>query len=56
MMEGTQAVPLSTYDNPKQAYTYPDSIGSELAMFNLKGSHSLTDDKLIAGNVYYRKK
>ncbi len=55
MMEGTQAVPLSTYNNPKQAYTYPDSIGNQMVMLNLKGSHFLTDDKLVAGNVYYRK-
>lgn len=55
MMEGTQAVPLSTYSNPKQAYTYPDSIGNQMVMLNLKGSHFLTDDKLVAGNVYYRK-
>ncbi|MES2013114.1 MAG: TonB-dependent receptor [Pseudomonadota bacterium] len=55
MMEGTQAVPLSTYNNPKKAYTYPDSIGNKLAMVALKGSHFLTDDKLIAGNIYYRK-
>jgi outer membrane receptor protein involved in Fe transport len=55
MMEGTQAVPLSTYSNPKQAYTYPDSIGNQMVMLNLKGSHFLTDEKLVAGNVYYRK-
>jgi iron complex outermembrane recepter protein len=54
-MEGTQAVPLSTLSNPKRAYTYPDSIGSQMVMLNLKGSHFLADNKLIAGNVYYRK-
>jgi len=54
-MEGTQAVPLSQLGNPKRAYTYPDSIGNQMVMLNLKGSHFLTDDKLIAGNVYYRK-
>ena len=54
-LEGTQAVPLSELNNPKQAYTYPDSIGNRMAMVSLKGSHFLTDDKLIAGNVYYRK-
>lgn len=53
-MEGTQAVPLSELNNPKQAYTYPDSIGNKMVMLNLKGSHFLSDDKLIAGNVYYR--
>ena len=55
MMEGTQAVPLSALNKPAKAYTYPDSIGNEMAMVNLKGSHFLTDDKLVAGNVYYRK-
>jgi outer membrane receptor protein involved in Fe transport len=55
MMEGTQAVPLSSYNQPEKSYTYPDSIGNQLFMVNLKGSHFLTDDKLIAGNVYYRK-
>jgi iron complex outermembrane recepter protein len=55
MMEGTQAVPLSALNEPEKAYTYPDSIGNEMVMLNLKGSHFLTEDKLIAGNVYYRK-
>jgi iron complex outermembrane recepter protein len=55
LMEGTQAVPLSGLNEPKKAYTYPDSIGNEMVMLNLKGSHFLSDDKLIAGNIYYRK-
>ena len=55
IMEGTQSVPLSVLNKPAKAYTYPDSIGNEMAMINLKGSHFLTDDKLLAGNVYYRK-
>lgn len=54
-LEGTQAVPLSLYNKPAKAYTYPDSIGNQLAMIALKGSHFLTDDKLVASNVYYRK-
>jgi iron complex outermembrane recepter protein len=54
-MKGTQTLPLSMLSNPEQAYTWPDSIENKLAMFTLKGSHFLTDDKLIAGNVYYRK-
>lgn len=53
-MEGTQAVPLSSYNDPKKAYTYPDSIGNNLAMFALKGSHFITEDKLFSGNLYYR--
>jgi iron complex outermembrane recepter protein len=55
LMEGTQAVPLSAFSEPAKAYTYPDSIGNEMVMLNLKGSHFLNDEKLIAGNVYYRK-
>ncbi|OIQ81756.1 vitamin B12 transporter BtuB [mine drainage metagenome] len=53
-MEGTQALPLSMMGNPKQAYTWPDSISNQLAMITLKGSHFLADDKLIAGNLYFR--
>jgi iron complex outermembrane recepter protein len=55
LMEGTQAVPLSAFSEPSKAYTYPDSIGNEMVMLNLKGSHFLSDEKLIAGNAYYRK-
>ena len=53
-MEGTQALPHSMWGNTKQAYTYPDSIKNKLAMVALKGTHFLADDKLIAGNLYYR--
>ena len=54
-IEGTQSLPLSMLSNPEQAYTWPDSIENKLAMFTLKGSHFLTDDKLIAGNIYFRQ-
>jgi len=54
-MEGTQALPRSMMNHRDQAYSWPDSIGNNLAMFNLKGSHFITDDKLLAGNVYYRR-
>ena len=53
-MEGTQSLPLSMWGNTKQAYTYPDSIKNKLALISLKGTHFLADDKLIAGNAYYR--
>jgi outer membrane receptor protein involved in Fe transport len=54
-LEGTQALPRSMMNDRKQAYTWPDSIGNNLVMVNLKGSHFLSDDKLVAGNLYYRK-
>lgn len=53
-MEGTQSLPLSMLSNPKQAYTWPDSVENKLAMISLKGSHFIADDKLVAGNIYYR--
>ena len=53
-MHGTQSLPMSMLGNPKQAYTWPDSIQNKLAMISLKGSHFIADDKLVAGNVYYR--
>lgn len=53
-LHGTQAVPRSLLNKPEVPYSYPDSIGNRLAFFNLKGSHFVSDDVLIAGNVYYR--
>lgn len=52
---GTQALPLSMLGNPAQPYTWPDSSKNKAALVNLKASHFLTDDTLIAANVYYRK-
>ena len=54
-MHGTQALPMSMFNNRKQAYSWPDSIGNQLAMINLKGSHFITDETLVAANMYYRK-
>jgi iron complex outermembrane receptor protein len=54
-LQGTQALPLSMLDNPKQAYTWPDINDDRLAFVNLKASHFLDTDKLLAGNIYYRK-
>jgi outer membrane receptor protein involved in Fe transport len=54
-MHGTQALPLSMLSDPKSAYTWPDHIGNRMALINLKASTWLSDTKLLAGNVYYRK-
>ncbi|MCE9633865.1 MAG: TonB-dependent receptor [Methylophilales bacterium] len=54
-MEGTQALPLSMMNNRSQAYSWPDSVGNNLAMINLKGSHFLNDEMLVAADTYYRK-
>ena len=54
-LNGTQALPLDMLSTPKAAYTWPDTIGNRMAMINLKGSSWLSDTKMIAGNVFYRK-
>lgn len=54
-MHGIQALPLEMMGNRKGAYSIPDSVENQLAMFTLNGSHFISDEKLIAGNVYFRK-
>jgi outer membrane receptor protein involved in Fe transport len=54
-LQGTQTLPLSFFDNTRQAYTFPDTNTNKLAFLNLKGSHALGDDVLLGGNAYYRK-
>jgi outer membrane receptor protein involved in Fe transport len=54
-LNGTQGLPISMLDNPKQAYTWPDHIGNRMAMINLKASSWLSDTRYIAANAYYRK-
>jgi outer membrane receptor protein involved in Fe transport len=53
-LEGIQALPKSWMNTPEQAYTWPDRNDSDVAMLNLEGTHYLTDDKLVSGNVYGR--
>ena len=53
-MHGTQALPASMLHNPEKPYTYFDTIENKLAMISLKGSHFFSDNRLLAGNVYYR--
>jgi iron complex outermembrane recepter protein len=54
-MEGTQALPMSMMSVPEKPYTYPDSIKNQMVMINLKGDHLISETKLLAGNVYYRR-
>jgi outer membrane receptor protein involved in Fe transport len=54
-LEGTQALPLGWLDTREQAYTWPDRNENELAFLNARASHFFGDDKLLAGNVYYRR-
>ena len=54
-LEGTQTLPLSFFDNTRQAYTFPDLNTNKMTFLNVKGSHFLTDKVLLGGNLYYRK-
>ena len=53
-LEGTQTLPLSFSSNIRQAYTFPDRNNNKLGLLTLKGSHFLSDDLLVGGNLYYR--
>ena len=54
-LQGTQTLPLSMLDNPRQAYTYPDRNENKLAFVAAKASRFLTDQLLLGGNAYYRR-
>jgi len=53
-LQGTQTLPLSFLDTPRQAYTFPDTNRNRLAMLGAKGSRFVSDSILLGGNVYYR--
>jgi iron complex outermembrane receptor protein len=54
-LQGTQGLPLSMLDSPKQAFTWPDINDNRLAFFNLKANHFLAPETLLAGIIYYRQ-
>ncbi|MEO8159315.1 MAG: TonB-dependent receptor [Betaproteobacteria bacterium] len=54
-LEGTQALPRSWLDSRSEAYTWPDRNENQVAFLNAKASHFLESDKLLAGNVYFRR-
>jgi outer membrane cobalamin receptor len=54
-LEGSQTLPRSWLDTPTQTYSWPDIQTNRLYALNLKGSHYLSKDLLLAGDVYYRQ-
>jgi len=54
-LQGTQTIPLSFFDNIRQAYTFPDQNNNKLAFLTVKGSRFLTDSLILGGTLYYRK-
>ena len=55
VLDATQTLPLSFFDNIRQAYTFPDQNTNKLDFLTVKGSRFLADDILLGGNLYYRK-
>jgi iron complex outermembrane recepter protein len=53
-LQGTQTLPLSFFDDIRQAYTFPDQNHNKLAFVTVKGSHFLSESALLGGNLYYR--
>src|SRR5439155_1647947 len=54
-LHGTQTLPQSWLDTPKQAYTFPDINENRVAFLAAKGSLFLDDATLLGGNLYYRR-
>ncbi len=54
-LQGTQTLPLSFFDNIRQAYTFPDRNNNQLAFLTVKGSRFLAENIVLGGNLYYRK-
>ena len=53
-LQGTQTLPVSFLDMPRQAYTFPDTNRNRLALLAAKGSRFLDDSSLLGGNAYFR--
>lgn len=53
-LQGTQTLPLSFLSDIRQAYTFPDLNHNKLAFVTVKGSHFVSDNALLGGNLYYR--
>ena len=55
-LQGTQASPLPMFEaDPKLAYTWPDTTANKLNFVNLRLSKAFGEDKLLAGNAYWRQ-
>ncbi|MFC5431102.1 TonB-dependent receptor [Paraburkholderia denitrificans] len=53
-LQGSQTIPRSFLDNPRQAYTFPDQNLNSAAFVTLNGEHYFSDNVELSGNVYYR--
>ncbi|WP_310631002.1 TonB-dependent receptor [Paraburkholderia sp.] len=51
---GSQTIPRSFLDNPRQAYTFPDLNRNSAGTLTLSGEHFFNDNVELSGNAYYR--
>lgn len=54
-LEGSQTLPVSFLDAPRDPYTYPDINENRLAFVIGKASRFLGEDQLVDANLYYRR-
>jgi iron complex outermembrane recepter protein len=54
-LHGSQTLPVSFLDRPREPYTYPDVNENRLAFLVAKASRFVGDSQLIDANVYYRR-
>ena len=54
-LQGTQTLPQSWLDTPREAYTFPDTNENRVAFVTAKGSRFLSEAALLGGNLYYRR-
>jgi outer membrane receptor protein involved in Fe transport len=53
-LQGTQTIPRSFLDNPRQAYTFPDQNVNRATLWSLAGSHVFNEEWQLSSNAYYR--
>ena len=54
-LQGSQTLPVSFLDRPRDPYTYPDTNENRLAFVVAKASRFVGDAQLLDANVYYRR-
>ncbi len=54
-LSGTQALPLSMLDSPRQPYTWPDETDNRMLGLNLRASRVIDDENLVFAGIHYRE-
>jgi iron complex outermembrane receptor protein len=54
-LQGSQTLPLSFSDTPRDAYSYPDGQTNRMALVSLHASRKLEAGALLEGSLYWRQ-